>query len=73
MNNKVLVVANMYPSKSFPSYGVFVKNFCEQLMDLGIKTEKSVLTKSKNSIQKIVKYMLFYISSFLKCVFGVDS
>jgi len=70
MYNKVLVVSNMYPSKGFPSYGVFVRNSCEQLGDLGVRYDISVLTKTNNKLVKILKYILFYVLTFLKCLCG---
>ncbi len=70
MDKKVLVVSNMYPSKAFPSYGVFVRNFCDQLQEIHIATRLSVLTKTKNKGVKILKYGWFYLSTFMKCIFG---
>lgn len=67
-NKKVLVVSNMYPSKSFPSYGVFVKNFCAQLSDVGIITRLSVLTKTENKVLKVMRYIVFYLFTFFKCL-----
>ena len=70
MYNKVLVVSNMYPNKEYPSYGVFVKNFCDQLSEIGIKYDVSALTKTKNKAVKILKYGLFYVKTFLMCLSG---
>ncbi len=44
---KVLIISNMYPDINNPSYGVFVKRFCEQLEEIHINYEKVVLMKKK--------------------------
>ena len=59
--NKILVVSNMYPNNKYPSYGVFVKNFCDQLTELNIHYDISALTKTQNKALKIIKYIYFYI------------
>ena len=67
---KVLIVSNMYPSREYPNYGVFVRNFCDQLNEIGINYEISVLTKTKSTSLKLVKYGLFYVKTFFMCLFG---
>lgn len=67
---KILVVSNMFPNKKYPSYGVFVKNFCKQLDSINVKYDISVLTKTNNRIIKILKYTFFYIKTFVLCVCG---
>ena len=59
----------MYPNNRFPSYGVFVKNFCEQLDEIGINYELSCITKTTNKVIKLLKYICFYISTFFRCIF----
>ena len=56
---KILVVSNMFPSKKNPSYGTFVKNFCDQLEELKIDFDISVMKKSKGKVSKIVSYIFF--------------
>jgi len=63
---KLLVVSNMYPDKSAPSYGVFVKNFCQQLQTLGIDYDLSVMHKSNSKIGKVLGYVAFYFGTALK-------
>lgn len=65
---KVLVISNMYPSKSYPSYGVFVKNFIESLDKKDIYVEKTVLTKETNKLKKVIKYLQFYMEIFFKII-----
>ncbi|MBQ6659893.1 MAG: glycosyltransferase family 4 protein [Lachnospiraceae bacterium] len=67
---KVLVVSNMYPSKPFPSYGVFVKNFCDHADELGIRYRRIAMTKASNKPMKLVKYAIFYLRAFFASLFG---
>lgn len=67
---KLLVVSNMYPNKAYPSYGVFVKNFCDQLDALGIDYRLAVMHKSSNKLQKLTGYITFYLKSFLCSLLG---
>ncbi|WP_445449088.1 glycosyltransferase family 4 protein [Enterococcus lactis] len=65
----ILVISNMYPSKKAPNYGVFVKNFCDQLKK---KNEVKIisLTKQTNFFLKCIHYFVFYIKVFFHYVFG---
>ena len=65
---KILVVSNMYPSKKYPSYGIFVKNYCNQLKELDINYDTAVMKKGSNIIMKMLRYILFYVTTFIKCV-----
>lgn len=67
---KLLVVSNMYPSEAAPSYGVFVKNFCEQLQTLGIDYHLAVMHKAGGKLQKLLGYVGFYLKSFLCSLLG---
>lgn len=67
---KILVVSNMYPSPSAPSYGVFVKNFCTQLEELEIDYSLAVMKKHRGKPGKLGGYVGFYLRSFLCCLFG---
>lgn len=67
---KILVVSNMYPDEKHPSYGVFVKNFCNQLEKLNIQYSLSVMKKADSKLQKLVGYVIFYLETFLKSLFG---
>ncbi|QKE74985.1 glycosyltransferase [Arthrobacter citreus] len=58
---KVLLISNMYPNEEFPSYGIFVKKSSDVLEEYNIDVSKIVLTKSKGSLNKIIKYILFYL------------
>lgn len=67
---KLLVVSNMYPSKTHPSYGVFVKNFCLQLEQLQIDYDLAVMHKAGGKLQKLLGYIGFYVKSFLWSLLG---
>lgn len=67
---KLLVVSNMYPSKEYPSYGVFVKNFTEQLEELNIDYRLAVMHKASGKLQKLFGYAGFFLKSFLLSLFG---
>lgn len=57
---KVLVISNMYPSASHPSYGIFVKNQVEALKRAGIEVDIAVndnpAVGKKNVITKYAKW-----------------
>lgn len=63
-NKKILVISNLYPSKSTPFYGSFVKNFEEQLkQDPRTENVKGVYIKGlhDNLAKKLLSYILFYL------------
>lgn len=62
---KILVISNMYPNKTFPFYGTFVKSFCEQLKMLGIEHDLSVKYKTRTIIGKILSYFIFYVKTVM--------
>lgn len=66
---RILIVSNMFPSSKFQSYGVFVKNFCAQLQDIGIDYSLSVMKKSSNKVSKLFRYIFFYVKTYIKCMF----
>lgn len=65
----ILVVSNMYPSKKYPNYGVFVKNFYEQL-SVSEKTEIIYLYKTTSKVRKFINYLEFYSKIVKQYVFG---
>lgn len=62
---KMLVLSNMYPSEDFPSYGVFVKNFEETMIENNIPFDKIVMLKKDKKILKVISYLYFFIKTFL--------
>lgn len=62
----MLLISNMYPDKKHPSYGIFVKKFCEQLEQLGTEFDKTVMLKGDSKFQKVVGYLKFYLGATMK-------
>lgn len=60
----------MFPDEKHPSYGVFVKQFCEQLQEMGIDYTLSVMYKADDKISKLFNYVCFYFKTLLKAIFG---
>lgn len=61
---RILVVTNLYPSATQPTYGVFVKNSVEGLSQVGCDIVRVVAIKGrgKTLIGRLLKYLSFYIS-----------
>jgi glycosyltransferase involved in cell wall biosynthesis len=62
---KVLLISNMYPSESNPTYGVFVKTFENQLVKEGFEIKKAVISgRARSRLNKFYKYLLFFRDVF---------
>lgn len=61
MKKRILLISNMYPSESFPHYGVFIKNTAEVLEEAGYDIKKICLYRMTSRIDKLFQYFLFYI------------
>lgn len=61
MKIKILLISNMYPSKEHPTYGVFVKNFKDQMekQEFDISQKALIYGRGKNKLQKLIKYIKF--------------
>lgn len=61
---RVFLVSNMYPSETDPLFGVFVKNFKQQLENKGVKfTQKAVIQgKTEGKVNKIKRYFRYYLA-----------
>lgn len=66
MNKKVLLISNMYPSKRFPHYGIFVKNIHNILKKHGFVVDCILLKKHENKVIKLVAYFCFYCNIIVK-------
>lgn len=62
---KIMVVSNMYPNKEFPTYGTFVKTFCDEAIGLGIDVDLKVMHKGNSKLDKIKNYIKFYSGTFV--------
>lgn len=66
---KILLLSNMYPSTEFPSYGIFVKNFTDNLDMNNLDYDKVVMYKSENSFIKLYRYVVFFIKTIIMLLF----
>ena len=62
---KILIISNMYPSKKYPHYGVFVKNAVDILVSGGYHVDVCSIPKCDNKIVRL----FFYIYLYVKCIF----
>ncbi|AST93632.1 hypothetical protein BC6307_21375 [Sutcliffiella cohnii] len=67
---RILLVSNMYPSQSSPSYGVFVKNTEKILIGIGHDVDKVVLYRNNNKLFKAINYMRYYFLILYKGLFS---
>lgn len=68
---KILLVSNMYPSRKYPHYGVFVQNTEKVLSEMpGVRVNKAVLTKCDGKLQKLLGYLKFYCGTVFGGIFG---
>ena len=58
------LISNMYPTTECPGYGSFVKNVCDGLSSYGLSLSNMAVIrgKGKGYINKIFKYIRFYVS-----------
>lgn len=62
---KVLIISNMYPSKKYKHYGVFVENTAKILSDNGYKVSISALKKKDTKMSKLFGYIGFYLKAII--------
>jgi glycosyltransferase involved in cell wall biosynthesis len=67
---KILLVANMYPSSEFPSYGVFVQNTEKILLNEGFQVDRAVLKKKTTKVSKLIGYAMYYSKILSKGMLG---
>ncbi|MBC1887449.1 glycosyltransferase family 4 protein [Listeria booriae] len=66
---KILVISNMFPSKEYPSYGIFVKNHVRLLKEAADKIETITMRKELNKMKKLWLYIQFYCRIFFTLLF----
>lgn len=69
MKKTMLLISNMYPSKEYPHYGTFVKNFSD-LSEHDFNIKLVVMTKCKSKLYKLLKYISFYIRIIFHILFS---
>lgn len=62
---KILLISNMYPSKRFPHYGVFVKNTEDMLKNNGLSVDCVAIHKQTGAMGKLWAYLRFHIETIL--------
>ena len=67
---RLLVVSNMYPSRKYPHYGVFVKHSAEILQNCGYTVDVVSMRKTTGKLRKLFAYAVFYSAVLLKGLFG---
>lgn len=67
---KILVITNMYPSKKYPHYGVFVQNTAEILKQKGHQVKVISKPKNDSKVMRLVDYILFYLHGIISVLFG---
>ena len=63
---KILLVSNMYPDDKYPSYGIFVKRFEDEIKKIGVEYDKSVMIQQDNRFKKLIGYVSFYMKTFFR-------
>lgn len=59
-NSRLFLISNMYPSSGNIRYGIFVRNFENNIQDY-YYVKKIVLTKKSTFLSKLTGYMIFYL------------
>ena len=67
---KILIISNMYPSKKYKHYGVFVENTAKILKESGYKVTVSALKKKDTKMTKLIGYSWFYFKAIVTVMFG---
>lgn len=63
---KVVILSNMYPTKSHPTFGIFVKNQVDQLKDAGLDVQVIAIDEpGKGKLLTIKKYLSWFMRSML--------
>jgi glycosyltransferase involved in cell wall biosynthesis len=66
---KVLIVSNMYPSKQYKSFGIFIKNQVEALKSKGFSIDiVAVKNASTGKVSALLKYSKWFLSAFLTLI-----
>ncbi|AQY52345.1 putative GlcNAc transferase [Listeria weihenstephanensis FSL R9-0317] len=66
---KILVIANMFPSKAYPSYGIFVKKHVDILEKAASSLDTITMQKEVSKGKKLWRYIQFYFQIFFTLLF----
>ena len=68
---KILLLSNMYPSRTHKYYAIYVKHFAKGFQKYGANIELCVIKgRGRSLFSKIFKYIWYFIFSTLKLIFG---
>lgn len=67
---KILVISNMYPSEQDPTFGTFVKIFCDGLEKNGFDLDLAVVRGRSSPIRQLFKYCLAGVKLSRLYLFG---
>ena len=67
---RIAVVSNMFPDEKHPSYGVFVRNFCNILDEIGVDHVNFVMKKRDSLLGKVFGYISFYLGTIFELMVG---
>lgn len=72
MSKQVLLISNMYPSKKFNFFGIFVKEFVNglSLYDFDFSNKVVIKSKPKFLLFKLFNYLIFYFKIVFKFLFS---
>ncbi len=70
MKKNILLVTNMYPSKEYPHYGIFVKNNYELLVKNNLTVDLAIMYKTHGKLNKFISYVKMCGTSLLKAIFN---
>lgn len=64
---RIFMVSNMYPSDKDRLFGVFVRNFKEEMEKLGVEFSKTAIIRGKSysTIKKLGRYLYHYFNAWL--------
>lgn len=67
---RLLVASNLYPSEDYKSLGVFVKNFINELEEIGIEYDTVLINLKRGKLNKLISYFVYFFKFIFKGIFG---
>ena len=69
---KILLLSNMYPSKRYPHYGIFVRNTEKILNENDYEVIKVVMEKEDRKFLKFWSYFIYFFKSLYMLLFKTN-
>lgn len=71
MKKDIYVVSNMYPGHANPTYGIFVKEQVDSLVEMGFNVKLNVISTRENfRALKLFRYMNLFMKAVLETLLG---